>query len=155
MTLSRFLRDYLYIPLGGNRHGAARRYVNLMITMLLGGLWHGAAWTFVIWGGMHGIYLLVNHAWRSGSRTRAGHVPGRALRRAAPDVHRRRRRLGLLPRRERGHRRSLLRSMAGGHGVSLPRAWLAPLVARWGGAYLTGWASAAWGRSAAGRNWDG
>lgn len=65
MTLSRFLRDYLYIPLGGNRKGKARRYVNLFVTMLLGGLWHGAGWTFVIWGGLHGCYLVVNHAWRS------------------------------------------------------------------------------------------
>lgn len=64
MTLSRFLRDYLYIPLGGNRLGPRRRYVNLMATMLLGGLWHGAAWTFVIWGGLHGIYLAINHGWR-------------------------------------------------------------------------------------------
>ncbi len=63
MTLSRFLRDYLYIPLGGNRHGRLQRYVNLMITMLLGGLWHGAAWTFVIWGALHGVYLCINHAW--------------------------------------------------------------------------------------------
>jgi hypothetical protein len=65
MTLSRFLRDYLYIPLGGGRRGAARRHVNLMITMLLGGLWHGAGWTFVIWGGLHGLYLVANHAWRA------------------------------------------------------------------------------------------
>ncbi len=64
MTLSRFLRDYLYIPLGGNRDGAAHRYLNLMITMLLGGLWHGANWTFVIWGGLHGLFLSINHAWR-------------------------------------------------------------------------------------------
>jgi alginate O-acetyltransferase complex protein AlgI len=64
MTLSRFLRDYLYVPLGGNRHGRARRYVNLMLTMLLGGLWHGASWTFVIWGGLHGAYLVVNHGWQ-------------------------------------------------------------------------------------------
>ncbi|MFZ2158804.1 MAG: MBOAT family protein [Bradyrhizobium sp.] len=63
MTLSQFLRDYLYIPLGGNRHGAVLRYVNLMITMVLGGLWHGAAWTFVVWGALHGAYLCVNHAW--------------------------------------------------------------------------------------------
>ena len=63
MTLSQFLRDYLYIPLGGNRHGRLLRYVNLMITMVLGGLWHGAAWTFVIWGALHGVYLCVNHAW--------------------------------------------------------------------------------------------
>jgi alginate O-acetyltransferase complex protein AlgI len=65
MTLARFLRDYVYIPLGGNRKGQLRRYANLMITMLLGGLWHGASWTFVIWGGLHGGYLLINHAWRS------------------------------------------------------------------------------------------
>jgi D-alanyl-lipoteichoic acid acyltransferase DltB (MBOAT superfamily) len=63
MTLSRFLRDYVYIPLGGNRKGETRRYVNLMATMLLGGLWHGAAWTFVIWGGLHGAMLVVNHLW--------------------------------------------------------------------------------------------
>lgn len=68
MTLSRFLRDYLYIPLGGNRHGALRRWVNLTITMLLGGLWHGAAWTFVFWGGLHGAYLGVNHAYRAAKR---------------------------------------------------------------------------------------
>ena len=65
MTLSRFLRDYLYIALGGNRHGNARRYVNLFLTMLLGGLWHGAGWPFVIWGGLHGSYLMVNHGWRN------------------------------------------------------------------------------------------
>lgn len=63
MTLSRFLRDYLYIPLGGSRMGKPRRYVNLLVTMLLGGLWHGAGWTFVIWGGLHGVYLVINHAW--------------------------------------------------------------------------------------------
>jgi alginate O-acetyltransferase complex protein AlgI len=65
MTLSRFLRDYLYIPLGGNRKGSVRRYVNLIITMLLGGLWHGAGWTFVLWGGLHGLYLAVHHAWQA------------------------------------------------------------------------------------------
>ncbi len=65
ITLSRFLRDYLYISLGGNRRGAARRYLNLVLTMLLGGLWHGAAWTFVVWGALHGGYLCVNHAWRA------------------------------------------------------------------------------------------
>jgi alginate O-acetyltransferase complex protein AlgI len=54
MTLSRWLRDYLYVPLGGNRHGERETYRNLMLTMLLGGLWHGAAWTFLIWGGIHG-----------------------------------------------------------------------------------------------------
>ena len=65
ITLSRFLRDYLYIPLGGNRLGTPRKYANLMITMLLGGLWHGAGWTFVVWGGLHGIYLCVNHQCRT------------------------------------------------------------------------------------------
>jgi D-alanyl-lipoteichoic acid acyltransferase DltB (MBOAT superfamily) len=64
MTLSRFLRDYLYIPLGGNRRSGSRRYVNLLVTMVLGGLWHGAAWTYVAWGGLHGLYLMINHGWR-------------------------------------------------------------------------------------------
>ena len=61
ITLSRFLRDYLYISLGGNRKGLLRRYLNLMITMVLGGLWHGAGWTFILWGALHGAYLVVNH----------------------------------------------------------------------------------------------
>jgi D-alanyl-lipoteichoic acid acyltransferase DltB (MBOAT superfamily) len=65
MTLSQFLRDYLYIPLGGNRRGRSLRYVNLMLTMALGGLWHGAAWTFIVWGVLHGAYLCINHAWNS------------------------------------------------------------------------------------------
>jgi D-alanyl-lipoteichoic acid acyltransferase DltB (MBOAT superfamily) len=64
ITLSRFLRDYLYIPLGGNRGGVFRRYLNLMIVMLVGGLWHGASWLFVVWGGLHGAYLIINHAFR-------------------------------------------------------------------------------------------
>jgi alginate O-acetyltransferase complex protein AlgI len=64
ISLSAFLRDYLYIPLGGNRKGPLRRYTNLMLTMLLGGLWHGASWGFVLWGGMHGLYLIVNHLWQ-------------------------------------------------------------------------------------------
>jgi len=63
ISLSTFLRDYLYIPLGGNRHGDLRRHANLMITMLLGGLWHGAGGTFVLWGGLHGLYLVVYHFW--------------------------------------------------------------------------------------------
>ena len=65
MTLSRFFRDYLYVPLGGNRKGKVRQLMNLMITMLLGGLWHGAGWTFVMWGGLHGAYLVVNHTWHT------------------------------------------------------------------------------------------
>jgi alginate O-acetyltransferase complex protein AlgI len=65
ITLSSWLRDYLYIPLGGNRHGARRTYVALMTTMLLGGLWHGANWTFVAWGGLHGVYLSVERLLRA------------------------------------------------------------------------------------------
>ncbi len=65
MTLSRFLRDYLYIRMGGNRHGKGRRYFNLLMTMFLGGLWHGAGWNFAIWGLMHGLYLCVHEAWRA------------------------------------------------------------------------------------------
>ncbi|NGO63967.1 MBOAT family protein [Rhizobium daejeonense] len=64
ITLSSFLRDYLYIPLGGSRNGPIRRQVNLLIVMLLGGLWHGASWTYVVWGGLHGGFLVINHAWR-------------------------------------------------------------------------------------------
>jgi alginate O-acetyltransferase complex protein AlgI len=64
MTLSRFLRDYLYVPLGGNRRGTLRRYVNLLATMLIGGFWHGANWTFVVWGGLHGLMLAANHGLR-------------------------------------------------------------------------------------------
>ncbi|MFH0908127.1 MAG: MBOAT family protein [bacterium] len=87
ITLSQFLRDYLYISLGGNRLGPARRHVNLLVTMLLGGLWHGAGWTFVIWGGLHGVYLICNHAWRTVTRnwnvprwaSGPGRVSGRLL----------------------------------------------------------------------------
>ncbi|MCP5141898.1 MAG: MBOAT family protein [Gammaproteobacteria bacterium] len=74
ITLSRFLRDYLYIALGGNRKGPVRRYVNLGATMVLGGLWHGAGWTFVFWGALHGLYLMINHGWRA---LRAAWFPGR------------------------------------------------------------------------------
>jgi alginate O-acetyltransferase complex protein AlgI len=65
MTLSRFLRDYLYIPLGGNRCGPLHQATNVIATMLLGGLWHGANWTFVAWGGLHGVALAVNHVWEA------------------------------------------------------------------------------------------
>ncbi|MCJ8268607.1 MAG: MBOAT family protein, partial [Psychrosphaera sp.] len=63
ITLSKFLREYLYIPLGGNQKGQLRRTINLLVTMLLGGLWHGAGWTFVLWGAMHGLFLSINHGW--------------------------------------------------------------------------------------------
>lgn len=65
ITLSAFLKNYLYIPLGGNHNGQFMKIRNLMITMLLGGLWHGAGWTFIIWGGLHGLYLTINHLWRN------------------------------------------------------------------------------------------
>jgi alginate O-acetyltransferase complex protein AlgI len=124
MTLSRFLRDYLYFPLGGNRSGVLRRYSNLMITMLLGGLWHGANWTFVIWGGFHGFLLVLNHAWH-GLKPRFGVLPklpfgmGRKLSVLAtflavvagwvvfrsPDL---------------GTARSIFGAMVGLHGISLP-----------------------------------
>lgn len=63
MTLSAWLRDYIYIPLGGRGHSESGRAFNLMVTMLIGGLWHGAAWTFVAWGGLHGLALAANHVW--------------------------------------------------------------------------------------------
>ncbi|NUQ35440.1 MAG: MBOAT family protein, partial [Planctomycetaceae bacterium] len=72
MTLSRWLRDYLYIPLGGSRHGAARTYRNLVLTMTLGGLWHGAAATFVAWGVFHGLGLAVERWWRGRGRDTDG-----------------------------------------------------------------------------------
>jgi alginate O-acetyltransferase complex protein AlgI len=64
ISLSTWLRDYLYIPIGGNKKGRLRTYINLMVTMLLGGLWHGASWTFVVWGGLHGLYLAVERVLR-------------------------------------------------------------------------------------------
>lgn len=64
ITLSHFLRDYLYFPLGGNRKGGRRRYANLLLTMVLGGLWHGAGWTYIVWGAVHGGYLVINHGWQ-------------------------------------------------------------------------------------------
>ncbi len=133
MTLSRFLRDYLYFPLGGNRKGGVRRYANLMATMLLGGLWHGAGWTFVIWGGLHGAYLVINHLWHA-LRRAIGQDLSRPL---SSLVH------GLsvlltflaitvawvLFRADSVEGAlAILRSMAGLNGYSLP----AELLARWG-----------------------
>lgn len=133
MTLSRFLRDYLYVPLGGNRKSRTRRYINLLLTMLLGGLWHGAGWTFVLWGALHGIYLVINHGWRE-LRRRLGHDIHRSTpwgRRAgclltfvavvvswvlfrAPDV---------------ATAKAILCAMAGFNGLVLPEVWLAKLGA--------------------------
>jgi alginate O-acetyltransferase complex protein AlgI len=79
MTLSRFLRDYLYISLGGNRGGPVRTYVNLLLTMVIGGLWHGAAWTFVLWGFWHGALLALHRFWRARGHGPLGWLPGHAL----------------------------------------------------------------------------
>ncbi|MEZ5945443.1 MAG: MBOAT family O-acyltransferase [Hyphomonas sp.] len=79
ISLSSWLRDYLYIPLGGNRGGKLKTYRNLMATMLLGGLWHGAAWTFVVWGALHGAALAVHRALYSKSGHRIGFLPGLIL----------------------------------------------------------------------------
>jgi alginate O-acetyltransferase complex protein AlgI len=133
MTLSRFLRDYLYFPLGGNRRGPARRYANLVATMVLGGLWHGAGWTFVAWGALHGAYLAVNHAWRA-LRERLGHDLSRSTRRGraagcvltfAAVV------AGWVVFRADSldTAGAILRAMAGLNGLVLPDVWLA----RWGG----------------------
>jgi len=123
MTLSAFLRDYLYIPLGGSKHGGPlRRYVNLMITMLLGGLWHGAGWTFIAWGGLHGAYLIVNHGWRAVSprlgidgSSRFARIAGVALTFLAVVV-------GWVFFRAENFQTAwnMLAGMAGFHGVSLP-----------------------------------
>jgi D-alanyl-lipoteichoic acid acyltransferase DltB (MBOAT superfamily) len=139
ITLSAFLRDYLYVPLGGGRAGQVRRYLNLMITMLLGGLWHGAAWTFVVWGGLHGAYLLANHAWRA-RLGRSLQVPGgryaaRLLTFTCVVV------AWVLFRADSlATAGAIIRSMAGGHGAGLPKAW--------GGAggmgTLAGWPQLAW-----------
>lgn len=82
ITLSTWLRDYLYIPLGGSRRGSARTFAALMLTMLLGGLWHGAAWTFALWGGLHGAYLAIERALvpsRGGPATRLGRSAARVV----------------------------------------------------------------------------
>lgn len=75
ITLSRFLRDYLYIPLGGNRCGKLRVYANLMITMVLGGLWHGAGWQFILWGALHGLFLAVHRIWSESRLARTIAIP--------------------------------------------------------------------------------
>ena len=142
ITLSTWLRDYLYIPLGGNRHGVARTYFALMATMLLGGLWHGASWTFVAWGGLHGLYLAVER----GLRARfAGYRPGPLATFA----------LGLLTyalvnvtwvffRADSfGEAWSLLRGMAGlnaGAAPILPTSLLAPALAIVAGIVAAHWA---------------
>ena len=105
MTLSRWLRDYLYIPLGGNRKGTIVTYRNLMLTMLIGGLWHGAGWTFIVWGGIHGVGLCYRALAQRPPRLRpaAGHAA--AANRLAPGhVQHRLRGVGLLPGGQLRHR---------------------------------------------------
>jgi alginate O-acetyltransferase complex protein AlgI len=79
ITLSFFLRDYVYIPLGGNRKGELRQHLNLFLTMLIGGLWHGASWTFVVWGGLQGVALSIDHAWRKHGPRKLPRLAGWAL----------------------------------------------------------------------------
>ena len=122
MTLSRFLRDYLYIPLGGNRHGEVRRYRNLLITMLLGGLWHGAGWTFVAWGALHGGYLVVQQLWARHGRWRLPAVSAQALTFLAVVVA-----WVFFRAPDFGTAFDILGGMAGMNGVSLPRS-LAPVL---------------------------
>jgi D-alanyl-lipoteichoic acid acyltransferase DltB (MBOAT superfamily) len=136
MTLSRFLRDYLYIPLGGNRHGRPRRYANLMATMLLGGLWHGAGWNFVIWGGVHGLYLVCNHVWQGfratvlghdlESQTKLGHAMGVASTFLAVVVA-----WVFFRAPSLDAALSVLQGMAGLHGVVLPEQWAGGPVSDW------------------------
>lgn len=90
ISLSSFLRDYLYIALGGNRRGELRRYINLMLTMVLGGLWHGASWTFVVWGFLHGLYLVLQQLWARVLKGNQASAPQPATHAGS---------LGLLPRR--------------------------------------------------------
>ena len=128
MTLSRFLRDYLYVPLGGNRKGVPRRYLNLMVTMVLGGLWHGAGWTFVLWGALHGGYLVVNHGWQA-LRLRLGHdlratgpagrAAGCALTFVAVVVA-----WVVFRASDMASALAMLKAMAGFNGVVLPDFWL-------------------------------
>jgi alginate O-acetyltransferase complex protein AlgI len=112
ITLSRFLRDHVYIPLGGNRRGETRRYINLMATMLIGGLWHGAAWNFVLWGGLHGAYLLLHGQFRWKLPVAAG----RMLTLVAVVV-------AWVPFRASGLDATIamLRGMAGFNGIALPQ----------------------------------
>ncbi len=127
MTLSRFLRDYLYFALGGNRKGPARRYINLLATMLLGGLWHGAGWTFVIWGALHGLYLVINHAWHQVRKvlghdlkhsTLPGRFAGMTLTFLVVVIG------WVFFRAENFDAAlSMLKSMAGFNGVNLPGSW--------------------------------
>jgi alginate O-acetyltransferase complex protein AlgI len=131
ISLSHFLRDYLYIGLGGNRKGPARRYVNLFMTMLIGGLWHGAGWTFVVWGALHGSYLIINHGVRA-VRAKLGGIWMRSSwgeRRLAQLITFLAVVVGWVFFRATSFESAvvILTGMVGGHGVALPQAILAAL----------------------------
>ena len=134
VTLSRFLRDYLYVPLGGNRRGRLRRQANLLATMVLGGLWHGAGWTFLLWGALHGVYLVVNRLWRERSVLRSSERPSRCARSIHAACARTLTLLAVIVawvvfRAESvATAGSVLASMAGLNGLSLPAA-ASPLFA--------------------------
>ena len=119
ITLSRFLRDYLYIPLGGSRKGKVRRHINLMTTMILGGLWHGAGWTFILWGALHGFYLMINHGWRTifkgRNKTKIGSFIAWTITFMAVVI-------SWVPFRAESisGANNLLKAMAGANGISLP-----------------------------------
>jgi alginate O-acetyltransferase complex protein AlgI len=114
ITLGLFLRDYVYIPMGGSRHGRHRRMLNLMLTMLLCGLWHGAAWRFVLWGGLHGAFLCV-HAWFRSGGLRLPRVPAQLLTLFVVVV-------AWVPFRanDLDTAWSMVRAMSGGNGIALP-----------------------------------
>jgi alginate O-acetyltransferase complex protein AlgI len=139
MTLSRFLRDYLYFPLGGNRKGTARRYLNLLLTMVLGGLWHGAGWTFVLWGALHGAFLVINHGWQA-LRRALGQDPAQPLSRWAHAFSVLLTFLAVtvawvfFRADTAGHAWTIVRAMAGANGYAVPGA----LMTQWGafGAWL-------------------
>jgi len=125
ITLSRFLRDYLYIPLGGNRKGLLRRLVNLFVTMMLGGLWHGANWTFLVWGALHGVYLALHQLWQKISAWRMPRPLGVGLTFGAVMVAWVFFRAENFPAAMR-----VLEGMTGKHGIALqnPDGWLADML---------------------------
>ncbi|MCW5604569.1 MAG: MBOAT family protein [Burkholderiales bacterium] len=138
MTLSRFLREYLYVPLGGNRKSAARRYFSLITTMVLCGLWHGAGWNYVLFGTLHGFYLAVHQAWRTlrkrwfGRRRKAtwwSHSIAVLLTFTAWLVG-----AAIFRSETAGDALVMLKAMSGAYGYALPDVWLV----RWGdvGAWL-------------------
>ncbi len=143
ITLSRFFRDYIYFPLGGSRRGGYVTLINLFVTMFLAGLWHGAGWTFVFWGVLHGVYLVINHAWQAARKglfghdltrsTTAGRYAGTLLTFLAVVVS------WVFFRAESfGAAKEILKGMAGLNGVALYKTYLekwdsfGPTLAEWG-----------------------